>query len=33
MSPAFRILAEAETKKINAAYRRALASVEGVELA
>jgi DnaJ-domain-containing protein 1 len=29
MSPVFRMLAEAETKKINAAYRQALASVEG----
>jgi DnaJ-like protein len=32
MSPPFRILAEAETKKINAAYRRALACVEGLEV-
>jgi hypothetical protein len=32
MSPAFRILAEAETKKINAAYRQALACVEDAEV-
>jgi hypothetical protein len=32
MSPAFRMLAEAETKKINAAYREALACVETVEV-
>jgi DnaJ domain len=30
MSPAFRTLAEAETRKINAAYRQALLSVEAV---